>query len=134
MLANYAWIVRRSAAVTAIAAAIMLAVSAAIDGIKGLAGAAVAIAVVTAFFGISIIAVGRAARVGPHVMMATALGTYLLKILALLILVGRFQGTTAFSPRLFGVTAIACVLVYSAAQIGWSVRRKALYVEPDGQR
>lgn len=133
MLAHYARIVRRSAVTTAIAAAIMLAVCGIVDGSKGLLAGAIAIAIVAAFFGISIFAVGKAAKVSPQLMMITALGTYLVKILALIILVGSFQGTTAFDPRLFGLTAIVCVLVYSAAQIAWSMRLKTLYVEPDGR-
>jgi len=133
-VANYARIVRRSAITAAAVAAIMLAISTAVGGTKGLVGGLVAIGVVTAFFGISILAVGRAAKVSPQVMMATALGTYLLKILVLLILVGQFQNTTAFNSRLFGLTAIVCVLAYSAAQVIWSMRLKVPYVEPDGQR
>jgi len=31
---------------------------------------------------------------------------------------------------MFGMTAIVCVLVYSAAQVVWSMRLKALYVDP----
>lgn len=133
MLANYARIVRRSAVITAAAAAVMLAVCGLAGGVKGLIGGVIAVGLVAAFFGISIVAVGRAAKVSPHLMMLTALGTYMLKILVLLILVGQFQDTTAFNPRLFGLTAIVCVLVYCAAQIGWSMRLKRLYVEPDGQ-
>ncbi|HUJ04531.1 MAG TPA: hypothetical protein VLX31_00320 [Streptosporangiaceae bacterium] len=133
MLANYARIVRRSVVVTAVAAAVMLAICGIVGGAKGLIGGAVAIVIVTLFFGISIVAVGRAAKVSPHMMMVTALGTYMLKILVLLILVGQFQDTTAFNPRLFGLTAIVCVLVYCAAQIVWSMRLKMPYVEPDGR-
>jgi len=133
MLANYARIVRRSAVVTAIGAVIMLAVCLGVGGPKGLIGGLIAVTIVALFFGVSILAVGRAARVSPPVMMATALGTYLLKILVLLILVGQFQNTTAFNAKLSGLTAIVCVLVYSGAQIVWSMRLKRLYVEPDGQ-
>lgn len=133
MLANYARIVRRSAVVTAIVAVIMLAICLAVGGAKGLIGGLIAVTIVALFFAISIVAVGRAARIGPHVMMATALGTYLFKILVLLILVGQLQNTSAFDPRLFGLTAIVCVLAYSGAQIAWSMRLKQPYVEPDGR-
>lgn len=134
MLANYAQIVRRSAVVTSIAAVLMLAVCLVVGGTKGLIGGLVAVAIVALFFGASIVAVGRAARVSPQIMMITALGTYFVKILVLLFLVGQFQNTSAFDPRLFGLTAIVCVLVYSGAQIAWSMRLKRPYVEPDGQR
>jgi ATP synthase protein I len=67
-------------------------------------------------------------------MMATAVGSYLIKIIVLLFLVGQFQNSTAFNPRLFGLTAIVHVLAWSAAQVVWSMRLKTLYVEPDGNR
>jgi ATP synthase protein I len=134
MLANYAQIARRSAVVTAAVAAVMVAISAAVGGTKGVLAAVIAVVLVTMFFGISIVAVGRAARVSPPAMMATAIGTYLLKIIILLFLVGQFQNSTAFNPRLFGLTAIVLVLAWSGAQIAWSIRLKTLYVEPDGKR
>jgi ATP synthase protein I len=134
MLASYARIARRSAAVAAIVAVGMVALSGVLAGSKGLLAAGIAVGVVALFFGISVFAVGRAARISPQAMMVTALGTYLFKILVLLILVGQFQDSTAFNPRLFGLTAIVLVLVYSAAQIVWSMRMKLLYVEPDGER
>jgi ATP synthase protein I len=133
MLANYAQIARRSAVVTAAVAAVMVAISASVDGTKGVLAAVIAVGLVTMFFGISIVAVGRAARISPPVMMATAVGTYLLKIIILLFLVGQFQNSTAFNPRLFGLTAIVLVLAWSAAQVAWSIRLKTLYVEPDGK-
>src|SRR6266496_4440636 len=46
----------------------------------------------------------------------------------------RFSNATAFSPRLFGVTAIVCILTWSASQVTWSLRLKVPYVEPDGER
>ena len=134
MLANIAPMARRSAAVTAGAAAVMVALSAAIGGHKGLLGAAIAVVVVAAFFGLSVLALGLAARVSPQAMMAAGIGTYTFKILVLLFLVGRFQNSTAFNPWLFGLTAIVLVLVYDIAlAVTWS-RTKMLYVEPDGER
>jgi ATP synthase protein I len=134
MVAQYARIARRSAATAAIAAAIMIALAALIGGGKGLVGAVIGVAIVALFFGISIVVVGRAARISPQAMMATAVGTYIAKILLLLAFVGAFQNTTAFSPKAFGLTALACILAYTAAQVVWSMRLKALYVEPDGER
>jgi ATP synthase protein I len=134
MVAQYARIARRSAATAAIAAAIMIVLAAVVGGRKGLIGAAIGVAIVALFFGISVIAVGRAAKVSPQAMMATAVGTYIGKILLLLAFVGAFQNTTAFSPKAFGLTALACILAYTGAQVVWSMRLKALYVEPDGER
>lgn len=134
MLANIAPMARRSAAVTAAVAAVMVVISAVVGGQKGVIGAAIAVGVVAAFFGLSVLALGRAARVSPQAMMLAGMGTYIFKILVLLFLVGRFQNSTAFSPWLFGLTAIVLVLVYDIAlAVTWS-RTKMLYVEPDGER
>jgi ATP synthase protein I len=134
MLATYAVILRRSALLTAPVALLLIVLGAVLGGTKGLLGAALGVALVIAFFGISVLVVGRAAKVSPQVMMVAAIATYLGKILVLLVLVGQFQDSTAFNPRLFGLTAIVCVLVYSAAQMMWSIRLKMLYVEPDSDR
>jgi ATP synthase protein I len=134
MLANIAPMARRSAAVTAAVAVVMLVLSAVLGGHKGVLGAAIAVVVVAAFFGLSVLALGRAAKVSPQAMMLAGIGTYLFKILVLLFLVGRFQDSTAFSPWLFGLTAIVLVLVYDIAlAVSWT-KTKMLYVEPDGER
>ena len=134
MVAQYAQIARRSAATAAIAAAAAIALAAVIAGGKGAVGAAIGVAVVASFFGISIVVVGRAARISPQAMMAAALGTFIVKIVLLLVFVGAFEDTTAFNPKAFGLTALACILAYTGAQVVWSMRLRALYVEPDGER
>ncbi len=134
MLATYAVIMRRSALVTAPVALLLIVLGGLLGGSKGLLGAALGVALVIAFFGISVLVVGRFAKVSPQAMMVAAIATYLVKILVLLFLVGRFQNSTAFNPRFFGLTAIICVLTYSAAQMIWSMRLKMLYVEPDRDR
>jgi ATP synthase protein I len=133
MLAKYATIVRRAGALTAVAAAIMVGVSAALVGTKGLIGALVGVAIVTVFFGISVVVVGWAARVSPQAMMVAALVTYLVKIVALAVVVSSLNGTTAFSTRALGFTAIGCILVWSATQVITAIKVKMLYVEPDEQ-
>jgi len=131
MLAKYAIIIRRAGALTAAAAAIMVAVSAAVAGVKGLIGALIGVAIVTVFFGISVLVVGRAARISPQAMMVAAMITYVVKIVALAIVVSALNGTTAFSTRALGFTAIGCILVWSAAQVITAVKVKMLYVEPE---
>jgi ATP synthase protein I len=130
MLANYSKIVRRAGALTAIAAAIMVAVSAALVGVKGLIGALIAVAIVAVFFGISILVVGRAARVSPQAMMVAALASYLVKIVGLAVIVSRLNGTTAFSTKTLGFVAIGCILVWTGAQAVTAMKLKMLYVEP----
>jgi ATP synthase protein I len=133
MPAAYARIARRSALVTAVAAAVMAAIGAGLYGAKGLLGAVLGAALVAVFFAISVFAVGRAARISPQAMMITAIVTYIAKILILLFFVVGLSKTTAFNTRMFGLTALACILVWCAAQIYWSLRVKFLYVEPHGE-
>ena len=134
MLAKYATIVRRAGALTAVAAAIMVAVSAALVGTKGLIGALIGVAIVTVFFGISVVVVGRAARVSPQAMMVAAMVTYLVKIVLLAVVVSALRGTTAFSTRTLGFVAIGCILVWSATQVITTMKLKMLYVEPETPR
>ena len=134
MPAYYAVILRRSALLTAPVALLMIVLGAVLDGTKGLLGAALGVALVIAFFGVSVLVVGRAAKVSPQAMMAAAVGTFLVKILVLIILIGTFQNSTAFNGRFFGLTVIVCVIVYSAAQMISSMRLKIPYVEPDRDR
>jgi len=133
MLAKYATVVRRAGALTAVAAAIMVAVSAALVGTKGLIGALIGVVIVTVFFGISVVVVGRAARISPPAMMLAAIITYLVKIVALAVVVSALNGTTAFSTRALGFTAIGCILVWSATQVITTIKLKMLYVEPDSE-
>ena len=134
MPAYYAVILRRSAMLTAPVALLMIVLGAVLGGAKGLIGAALGVGLVIAFFGISVLVVGRAARVSPQAMMAAAVGTFLVKILVLIILLSAFQNSTAFNARFFGLTVIVCVLAYSAAQMISSMRLKVPYVEPDRDR
>jgi ATP synthase protein I len=134
MLAHFASMARRSATVTAAAAAVMVAICAIVGGTKSLLGAAIATAIVALFFGISVAAVGWATRHGTQAMMGAAAGSYIFKILALVILFGEFSGTSAFSPLAFGATALVLVFAYDGSLILWWTRTKMLYVEPDGER
>jgi ATP synthase protein I len=133
-MAGYAVILRRSAMVTAIAALVMVVLSAIIGGGKGLMGAALGVGLVIAFFGVSAAAMSWASQKSPQVTMVTAASTYLIKILALFYLVVRYSGTTAFNGKLFGVTVVVCVVVWTSAQALVSARLKVPYVEPDGKR
>ena len=134
MSAYYAVILRRSAMLTAPVALLMIVLGGVLSGSKGLLGAIIGVGLVIAFFGISALVVSRAARVNPQAMMAAAVGTFLVKILVLIILLSTFQNSTAFNSKWFGLTVIVCVVAYSAAQMVSAMRLKMLYVEPDRDR
>jgi len=134
MSAYYAVILRRSALLTAPVALLMIVLGAVLGGTKGLLGAVIGVGLVIAFFGISVLVVGRASKVSPQAMMAAAVGTFVVKILVLIILLSAFQNSTAFNGKWFGLTVIVCVIAYSAAQMVSAMRLKMLYVEPDRDR
>lgn len=131
---SYARSLRWSVLLTAPLAAVMVAICAGVGGMKGLIGALLGVALVIIFFGISILAVGRAARISQQAMMITALSTFLVKILLLAFLVDRLAGTTMFNTRAFGFTAIVCIIAWTMSQAIASAKMKVLYVEPDGKR
>ena len=133
MTTQYARVVRWSLALTSVVAAVAVVLCAAFGGSKGAYGALIGVGVVTAFFAISIIVVGRAARVNPMAMMVAALGTFLGKIIAFMIVLALLRHSTAFNGKMLGFTALACILAWSASQIITSMKLNMLYVEPDGK-
>jgi ATP synthase protein I len=133
MTTQYARVVRWSMALTSVVAAVAVVLCAALGGSKGAYGALIGVGVVTAFFAISIIVVGRAARVNPMAMMVAALGTFLGKMIAFLIVLALLRHSTAFNGKMLGFTALACILAWSASQVITSMKLNMLYVEPDGK-
>ena len=133
MSTQYARVVRWSLALTSVVAAVAVVLCAAFGGSKGAYGALIGVGVVTAFFAISIIVVGRAAKVNPMAMMVAALGTFLGKIIAFMIVLAVLRHSTAFNGKMLGFTALACILAWSASQVITSMKLNMLYVEPDGK-
>ena len=133
MTTQYARVVRWSLALTSVVAAVAVVLCAALGGSKGAYGALIGVGVVTAFFAISIIVVGRAAKVNPMAMMVAALGTFLGKIIAFMIVLALLRHSTAFNGKMLGFTALACILAWSASQVITSMKLNMLYVEPDGK-
>jgi ATP synthase protein I len=130
-MANYARVVWRSAALCSVVAAVMIAICAAVAGTKGVYGSLVGIGVVTAFFGISVLAIGRAAKVSPTVMMVVALATYVVKIIAFMIVLALLQNVTVFNGRSLGLTAFVLIITWCAAQVVIMMRAKMPYVTPE---
>jgi ATP synthase protein I len=133
-MANYARVVRRSAALCSVVAVAMVAICAGVAGSKGLYGALVGIGIVTAFFGISILVVGRAAKVSPMFMMAVAMATYVVKIIAFMIVLVLLRHVTVFNGRSLGLTALVLIVAWCTAQVIVMIRTKMLYVTPEEQR
>jgi ATP synthase protein I len=133
MMAAYSRVVRRSAVITTVVAALMVGICAALGGAKGVYGALIGVGVVTVFFGISVLAVGKAAKINPQVMMATAMGTYIVKIIAFMVVLILLGKSTAFNGKLLGFTALVCILTWCASQVVNTMKLKMLYVDPDNK-
>jgi ATP synthase protein I len=133
MTTQYSRVVRWSIALTSVVAAVAVVLCALLGGSKGAYGALIGVGVVTAFFAISILVVGRAARISPMAMMVAALATFLGKIIAFMIVLAILRHSTAFNARDLGFSALACILAWSASQVITSMKLNMLYVEPDGQ-
>ena len=131
MMTYYGRVVRWSLALTSVVAAVAVVICAVMGGAKGTYGSLIGVGVVAVFFGISILVVGRAARVSPQAMMVAALASYLVKIVGLAVIVSRLNGTTAFSTKALGFVPIGCILVWTGAQAVTAIRMKMLYVEPE---
>jgi ATP synthase protein I len=112
----------------------MVAVSAAIGGTHGLIGGLLGVALVAIFFGIDVAVIGRVSRISPQAIMAAAVGLYLFKIIVLAVAVKELSDSSFFNGKLFGFTALVCILAYCASQVASSMKFKTLYVEPDGDR
>lgn len=130
MLASYAVILRRSVVIAVPAALVMVALSAILGGVKGFVGGLLGAVLVAAFFGVSALVITWVGRQRPNAAMGVAAVAYIVKIVVLLFFVARFESTTAFNGKSFGLTAIGCVIAWSAAQAVTAMRLKMLYVEP----
>jgi len=130
---QYGRVVRWSIALTSVVAAVAVVLCAVVGGAKGAYGALIGVGVVTAFFAISIIVVGRAARINPMAMMVAALATFLGKIVGFMIVLAILRHSASYNGKMLGFTALACILAWSASQIVTAMKLKMLYVEPNGQ-
>jgi ATP synthase protein I len=132
-MTQYLRVVWWSVALTSVVAAIAVVLCAVFGGTKGIYGALIGVGVVTVFFAISILVVGRAARVSPMAMMVAALGTFLGKMIAFMIVLAVLRHSASFNGKMLGITALACILAWSASQVVTSMKLNLLYVEPDGE-
>lgn len=121
----------RGAAIPTLAAGLAaIAVGLFVDGAQGALGAFIGLLVVLVFFGASIVAVSWSARNAPQSLMPIALGSYVLKIFALLGVMAVLRGASWMNGRVFGLTVLACTAVWLVFEVRTFLRTKMLYVEP----
>jgi ATP synthase protein I len=131
MTTQYARVIRWSIALTSVVAAAAVVLCAVLGGAKGTYGSLIGVGVVAVFFGISILVVGRAAKISPMAMMVAALASYIVKVIAFMIVLASLAHSTAFNGRMLGFTALVCILTWCTAQVVTMMRTKMLYVTPE---
>lgn len=133
MESSDARILRGAAIPTALAGVLAALLSLLVAGPKGALGAVIGLAVVVVFFSISVLVVAWAAKISPHTMMAAALLSYAVKLIAMFALIAAFNNVTAWNPRAFAWTVIALTLTWIMGEALVTVRSRTTYVEPDGR-
>ncbi|PRY01784.1 hypothetical protein [Allonocardiopsis opalescens] len=134
MQGHDARILRGAAIPTVIAGALAAAAAFFMAGTHGLYGALAGIVLVMVFFPLGLLAVSYVARINPQLMMAGALGSYLLKVLVLGVLLVALRGTPLFDHTAFALTAALCAVVWIGGQTWATATTKILYVDPDAGR
>ncbi|TNY36996.1 hypothetical protein [Thermomonospora catenispora] len=129
MHASDARILRGAALPTGVAGVVAIAVGTLISGAEGALGAALGTVVAIAFFGVSVVAVGYAAKISPQLIFTAAMASYLVKIAAMFLLILLFQDTTAFDAQVFGYSILALTVVWIAAEIRVTLRMRMTYID-----
>ena len=115
---------------TALVAVVVVVVAGALAGVAGVYGALLGSALAIAFFAVTIVAVSVAGRVADELMLPAALGTYLLKVIAIAVLLMLLRDTTAFDHTAFALATVIGACVFMVAELRIALRARTLYVEP----
>jgi ATP synthase protein I len=122
-------IVRGAVLATAAVAVVVVAVAGLLAGAAGVYGALLGSALAIAFFAVTIVAVSVAARVANELMLPAALGTYLLKVIAIAVMLILLRDTTAFDRIAFAVATLIGACVFLVAEMRIALRSRTQYVE-----
>ncbi|MCC5574102.1 MULTISPECIES: hypothetical protein [Microtetraspora] len=126
--------VLKGAAIPTLAVGLVAVVVAVIfAGLQGAFGALIGIALVGVFFTVGLAAVSWAGRISPAMMMMAAVATYAVKVLLIIALLKAFESATAFHPRAFALTVVACTVAWTVGEMRGFMKLKLLYVEPEAR-
>ncbi|MET7338145.1 hypothetical protein [Nonomuraea sp. NPDC005650] len=131
MQANDVRVLKSAAIPTFAVGVVAVAVSLLTIGGKGALGAAIGTLLVGVFFSISVIAVSYAARVSPQLMAIAAMVSYLVKVVAIMVVLASFRDTTAWNTQAFAWTVVVCTLVWTGFEVRAFMKTKMLYVDPE---
>ena len=127
-------IVRGAAMATVAATPVAAGVAWLVAGRPGALGALYGCLLAVAFFAVTVLVVGAAARVSDELMLPAALGTYLLKLVVLWALFLALGDTTAFNRSAFALATAAGTCVFLGAELRIAARaRIPAVVVADGE-
>ena len=116
---------------TALVAPVAVALGALAAGGRGALGAALGMALAAGFFSVTVVAVGVAGLIAPHLMLPAALATYVLKLVLLLVGMLLIGDDPAFDRTAFGLSVVAGTCVYLIAEVRMALRTRIPYVVTD---
>ncbi|MFI7126628.1 hypothetical protein ACIBQ1_13115 [Nonomuraea sp. NPDC050153] len=131
MQANDVRVLKSAAIPTFAVGVVAVAVSLLTIGGKGALGAAIGTLLVGVFFSISVVAVSYAARISPQMMAIAAMVSYLVKVVAIMVVLASFRDTTAWNTQAFAWTVVVCTLVWTGFEVRAFMKTKMLYVDPE---
>ncbi|MEU0564343.1 hypothetical protein ABZ297_02955 [Nonomuraea sp. NPDC005983] len=133
MQANDVRVLKSAALPTLAVGVVAVVVALLLSGGKGALGAAVGTLLVGVFFSISVVAVSYASRISPQMMAIGAMGSYLVKVVVIMLMLATFGDTTAWNSRAFAWSVVVCTLVWTAFEVRAFIKTKMLYVDPDAK-
>ncbi|MER6942735.1 hypothetical protein ABT294_01810 [Nonomuraea sp. NPDC000554] len=133
MQANDVRVLKSAALPTLAVGVVAVVVALLLSGGKGALGAAVGTLLVGVFFSISVVAVSYASRISPQMMAIAAMGSYLVKVVVIMLMLATFGDTTAWNSRAFAWSVVVCTIVWTAFEVRAFIKTKMLYVDPDAK-
>jgi ATP synthase protein I len=133
MQANDVRILRSAAIPTLAVGVVAVVVALVVAGGKGALGAAIGTLLVGVFFSVSVVAVSYAARVSPQIMAIAAMVSYLVKVVAIMIVLSAFGDTTAWDSKAFAWSVVIGTLVWTGFEVRAFMKTKMLYVDPEAK-
>lgn len=121
---------RVGAVVTAGAAAVAALIAGVLGGWGSAAGVVAGALVVTAFFCVSGFVIARAGRIDDSLTLPAALGTFIIKLLVLVAILGFIPEDGWLDRRALAWTVIGAALLWSVVQGRWVWTRQLFYVTP----
>lgn len=131
MQSNDARILRGAAVPTAVAGLTGTVLAGVVAGGKGALGAGIGTALVLLFFAAGLHAIRTIGQRWPELLMSAGLLVYTTQVAVLLVLLLIFRDAGFMNGRAFGLTMLACALVWPAAQAWMQTRVKTPYVVTD---